>query len=464
MKMKEILRICLPAIFVIAAYSCIENDLEPNDKIEIPEGYVLVWNDEFDQGQIDPTKWTFETGDGTDFGLPKGWGNNELQIYTTNDENARIDQDGDNSSLIITAIKQGENDYTSAKLTTNGLFSTRFGRIDVKAKLPQGQGIWPAIWTLGNNRDLVDWPGCGEIDIMEMLGHEPDKIYATVHYVDGENRKGESQGMYEKSGPGFSEDYHVFTLDWTPETLSFMVDGEKYHEVAIEDDMKEFLRSHYLILNVAVGGYWPGYPDETTSFPQSMYIDYVRVFAKEGFDPPAEPTLNIEEETLGQTLDPDIADNAIKEGFDDLGNLEVISFGGGGEPFIDTSENAIDGDLSLVFDFPGGAWGGAYFLMEQPRNLSDYTHLVFALNKPENLVDAEIKLESPSSNAAIFLIDYESTELTNGFVEYAIPLGDFTGLDLIQLNIPFALWNPVDANGDIVTATVLIDNLHFVTQ
>ena len=459
--MKRLLKFWLPAIFIFAVFACSDNDIDPIDKIDIPEGYVLVWNDEFNEGQIDPLKWTFETGDGTDYGLPVGWGNNELQIYTTSEENARVDQDGDVSALIITAVKHGENDYSSAKLTTNGLFSMRFGRVDVRAKLPEGQGIWPAIWTLGDNRSIVDWPGCGEIDIMEMLGHNPYKIYGSIHYVDADNRKGESQGVYETSGASFSEDYHVFTLVWTPETLSFKVDGEKYHEVAIGEGMKEFLRSHYLILNVAVGGYWPGYPDETTTFPQSMYVDYVRVFEKVGFTPPAPPVLVIEDETLGQTLDPGIAYNAIKEGFDALGNLEVIAFGGGGEPFIDTSEVAIDGDLSLLLEFPGGAWGGAYFLMEQPRNLTSYSHLVFALNKPENLVDAEIKLESPSSDGAIFLKDYESTELENGFVEYVIPLSDFQGLDLIQLHIPFSLWNPVDGNGDFVAATVLIDNIHF---
>jgi beta-glucanase (GH16 family) len=462
--MRKLFKISLPAILLIAFYSCSDNDVDPIDRIDTPDGYVLAWNDEFNNGQIDPLKWTFETGDGTDYGLPRGWGNNELQIYTTSDENARVDMDGDVSALIITALKHGENDFTSAKLTTNGLFSMRFGRVDVRAKLPKGQGIWPAIWTLGDNREVVDWPGCGEIDIMEMLGQQPNKIYGTIHYVDGENRKGESQGYYEVSGSDFSEAYHVFSLVWTPETLTFMVNDVKYHEVPIEDDMKEFLRSHYLILNVAVGGYWPGYPDESTTFPQSMYVDYVRVFEKEGFNPPPPPVLNIEEETLGQNMEPGIAQNAIKEGFDELGNIEVISFGGGGEPFIDTSENAIDGELSLVFDFPGGAWGGAYFLMEQPRNLSNYSHLVFALNKPENLVDAEIKLESSATNAAVFLIDYESSELTNGFVEYAIPLSDFTGLDLIQLNIPFAIWNPVDANGDFVAGAVLIDNLHFANR
>jgi len=462
--MKRLFCIWLPAIFMVVASSCDKNDIGPDYPFDIPDGYKLVWNDEFDEGQIDPQKWTFETGDGTEFGLPKGWGNNELQIYTTSEENARIGTDGDVSALIITALKHGENDYTSAKLTTNGLFSMRFGRVDVRAKLPEGQGIWPAIWMLGDNRDIVDWPGCGEIDIMEMLGHDPYKIYGTIHYVDAENRKGESQGVYETSGSSFSEEYHVFTLVWTPETLSFKVNDVKYHEVAIEEGMKEFLRSFYLILNVAVGGYWPGYPDETTTFPQSMHVDYVRVFEKEGFNPPPPPELDIDEETLGPPMEPGIVYNAIKEGFEDLGNVELVVYGGGGEPFVDTSETAVDGELSLMLDFPGGAWGGAYFLMEQPKNLSAYTHLVFALNKPEDLVDAEVKLESPATNAAVFLKDYESTPLTNGFVEYAIPLSDFEGLDLIQLNIPFALWNPTDADGNFVAATVLVDNVHFANR
>lgn len=459
--MKGIYKILMLAIAIIACYSCEKSDVDPN-KIQVPAGYTLVWNDEFNGGSIDPAKWTYETGDGTDYGLPSGWGNNELQIYTTSEENSSVGLDGDVSALIITARKVGENSYTSAKLTTKGLFSMRFGRIDVKAKLPQGKGIWPAIWMLGDNIDIVKWPGCGEIDIMELLGNNPSKIYGTVHYVESENQKGENQGEFELTGTNFSEAYHIFTLVWTPESLSFEVDGVKYHEVAIEEDMKEFLRSFYLIFNVAVGGYWPGYPDATTTFPQSMYIDYVRVFEKKGFSPPDEPTLNIEEETLGQTLEPNIGDNAIKEGFTALGNIEVIPYGGtGGTPVISTSDVAIDGELSLVFDFPGGNWGGAYLLMEQPRNLSNYTHLVFALNKPENLVDAEIKLESPSTNSAVFLVNYESTELPNGFVEYAIPLSDFQGLDLIQLKIPFAIWNPKDGNGQIVAATVLIDNVHF---
>lgn len=459
--MSGIYKFTLLAIILIAIFSCEEKDPKPNNQIDIPAGYTLVWNDEFNDGSIDPAKWTHETGDGTDYGLPSGWGNNELQIYSSSQENSAVGFDEDISALIITARKNGETDYTSAKLTTKGLFSWRFGRIDVKAKLPEGKGIWPAIWMLGDNNDIVTWPGCGEVDIMELIGDDPNKVYATVHYVDGENRKGESQDILETTDVSFSQTYHVFTLVWTPETLSFEVDGVKYHEVTIEDDMKEFLRSFYLVMNVAVGGYWPGTPDATTVFPQNMYIDYVRIFQKEGFTPPEEPELNIEEETIGQVLEPNIADNAIQDDFDALGNLEVISYGGGGEPLIDTSEDAIDGELSLRFDFPGGNWGGAYISMEQPKDLSSYSHLLFSLKMLENLTDAEIKLESISNSSSVFLVDYQGVEIASGFVEYAIPLTDFQGLDLMQMKIPFAIWNPKDVSGDFVTATVLIDNVHF---
>jgi beta-glucanase (GH16 family) len=454
-------KIALLFLFSMVLWSCSDDDT-PSNRIEAPEGYTLLWNDEFDEGMIDPAKWTFETGDGTDYGLPRGWGNNELQIYTSSDNNASVGMDGDLSVLKITAIKTGENSYTSAKMTTNGLFSMRFGRVDVRAKLPEGQGIWPAIWMLGDNRPIVDWPGCGEIDIMEMLGNNPSKMYGTLHYVNGENRKGERQGDKTLSGTAFSDDYHVFSIDWTPQSIKFMVDNVQYFESPIEDDMKEFLRSFYLIMNVAVGGFWPGYPDNTTTFPQTMYVDYVRVFTKDGFVAPDAPVLDIAEETLGQVLEPNIADNAIKEGFDELGALSIVAFGGGGEPFIETSETAIDGDLSLVLDYPGGSWGGAYILMEQPRNMSIFTHLVFSLHKPDNLFDGEIKLESRGGRfGAVFLKDYEPTSVANGFVEYVIPLSDFGNLDLIQVNIPFALWNPVNSSGNFVPFRVLVDKVYF---
>ena len=144
-----------------------------------------------------------------------------------------------------------------------------------------------------------------------------------------------------------------------------------------------------------------------------------------------------------------------------MGNLDVLSYGGGGEPLVLTSETAIDGDLSLVFDFPGGNWGGAYIELAAAKNLGNYAYLKFSLNKPSSLVNAEIKLESPSTNAIVFLEDYTGLPVAEGFVEYTIPLADFTGLDLTQITIPFAIWNPKGAYQNFVAATVLIDNVYF---
>lgn len=448
------------AVIIFIAFACNDEEIITNE-IEVPEGYELIWNDEFNDGVINSENWTYETGDGTDFGLPKGWGNSELQVYTNTAENSSIVEDGDVSALAITAVKNGIDEYTSAKLTTQNLFSMRFGRVEVKAKMPEGQGLWPAIWMLGDNRDQVGWPGCGEIDIMEMLGDDPATTYSTLHYTNSENRKGEDQGLKQATAASFNEAYHVYSLEWTPESLSFAVDGESFHDVAIDEGMKEFQRSFYLILNVAVGGFWPGYPDETTVFPQTMYVDYVRVYSIDGLELPSEPALDVAEETIGQILEPNIADNAIKDGFDNLGNIEIIAYGGGGEPLIDTSESTVDGALSLKLDYQGGNWGGAYIEMEEARNIGEYTHLVFSLNKPETLVDAEIKLEGSDSDATVFLKDYASTALENGFEEYVIPLNDFEGLSINNLKIPFALWNPVNGNSEFVEATVLVDNVHF---
>ncbi len=449
----------LLAIFIGSQISCDTSDPKPEDKIEVPEGYQLVWSDEFDASEINEELWTYETGDGTDFGLPAGWGNNEKQIYTTDSENSAIATDQGESVLKITALSDGADRYTSAKMKTKNL-NMRFGKIDVKAKLAEGQGIWSAIWMLGNNRNLIDWPGCGEIDIVELLGHEPAKAYSTIHFTNGENGKDEIQTSYESTST-FSESYHVFGLEWSPESLIFSLDGVQTDEMPIEEDMKEFLRDFYLIMNVAVGGYWPGDPDNTTVLPQSMYVDYVRVYEKIDFTAPAAPALNVEEETIGQIIEPSIADNAIRTDFTALGNLKVIAYGGGGEPMISSSETAIDGDLSLVFDFPGGNWGGAYIELEASKDISSFTHLNFSLNKPSAFVDAEIKLESKATNATVFLKDYTGTSIANDFTSYSIPLSDFGGLNITELTIPFSIWNPVDANAGFVTATVLIDDIHF---
>jgi beta-glucanase (GH16 family) len=455
-------------ILLIVSYfglviSCQKDDDQPAEEGPAQyEGWQLAWNDEFDDNTINQANWTYETGDGTDYGLPSGWGNDELQIYTSSTDNSGIMTDDGLSVLAITARSDQSGGYTSAKLTTNDLFSVRFGRVEMKAKLAEGQGLWSAFWMLGDNRDQISWPGCGEIDIVEVLGHEPQKMYSTVHYTNVEHKHGETQFPYELSGSSFSDTYHLFRMDWTPESITYSVDGQSIGTIPIEDDMKEFLRSFYLVLNVAVGGNWPGDPDQTTVFPQSMYVDYIRVYAKEDFQAPEAPTLDIDEETVGQVIEPDIAYAAIRDDFTDLGNMTVVAYGPG-EPELSTSDTAINGSSSLVYHFSGEGWGGAYIELEAAVDLSKYNFLKFALHKPDNLTNAEIKLESSttSTSAAVFLKDYAGTQLSDGFVEYSIPLTDFAGLEFTGITIPFAMWNPQDSDNAFVKARVLIDDVRF---
>ena len=438
------------------------NDPDPNDSAEIPtvyEGWTLQWNDEFNEAQINSNNWTYELGDGADYGLPVGWGNDEKQIYTSNSENVSIIEDEGASVLAITELEDNSGGYTSAKLTTQNLFSMRFGRLEIKAKMPKGQGLWPAIWMLGDNKDQIGWPGCGEIDMVEVLGNDPSKQYSTIHFTNDENKHGEIQRSSIKS-PDFSSSYHVFTMDWTPNSITFSVDGNMLNTIEIEDDMKEFLRSYFLILNVAVGGYWPGEPDATTVFPQTMYTDYIRVYSKNGFQALDAPVLNIEEETVGQLIEPTLADHAVQDGFTDLGTMEVIVYGPGA-PEVASSDSAIDGDASLAFNFPGENWGGGYLLLQNSKDMSAFTALKFSLKKPDSFVNCEIKLETIRTDAVVYLADYTGTELSDGFVEYTIPLADFTDLDLSGLKIPFSMWNPQDSNNAFVNATVLIDNVYF---
>lgn len=450
----------ISVLLILCTVSCDSDEPATIDDSQI-EGYTLVWSDEFDAQGIDTDNWTFETGDGTDFGLPAGWGNNELQIYTTDERNASVLTDGDLSVLSITALEDGAGAYTSAKVTTNDLVSVRYGRIDVKAKMPEGQGLWPAIWMLGDNRDEIDWPGCGEIDIVEVLGNNPATYYSTLHFTDSDNGKGEIQEVHDLAGGSFADDYHVFSIEWTHEAVAFLLDDVQIGSIAIDEGMKEFQRSFYLIMNVAVGGFWPGNPDNTTSFPQSMLVDYVRVYSIDGYEAPAVPVLDIDEETLGANIPDDIGVAAVQEGFEGLEGADVVAFGAGGEPAISLSEDAIDGDQSLAYQFPGGTWGGAWLEIENTIDLSAYTSMKFSLKVPESLADIEVKLEGPNSAHSLFMINYTPVEVSNGFVEYTIPVADFTDLNLAEVNIPFALWNPVDADGTFVAGEFLIDNLYF---
>lgn len=239
-----------------------------------PSTYQLIWQDEF-EGQAgqppDAGKWVFDQG--TD------WGNLQLEWDTDRPENVSLDGRG---HLAITAREEEFNGrpYTSGRIKTKGLFEQRYGRFEARIKLPEGQGIWPAFWMLGRDIDEVGWPGCGEVDIMEYRGHEPRVLWASLH---GPGHAGDDaiSSRHELSSAGFPHDFHVFALDWSPRRIRWFLDGVPY-KTATPEDLPAGARWVYdhpffLILDVAVGGRWPGAPDSTTAFPQTMLVDYVRV-------------------------------------------------------------------------------------------------------------------------------------------------------------------------------------------
>jgi beta-glucanase (GH16 family) len=237
--------------------------------------WQLVWSDEFngvDGSAPDATKWTYDLGAG-------GWGNAELETYTKS--SANVQQKGGN--LVITAIKSGSS-YTSARIRTQGLFDHLYGRIEARIRIPYGQGIWPAFWMLGNNIATVPWPACGEIDIMENIGKEPSTVHGTIHGPGYSGANGIGSYFSLPTGQKFSDDFHVYAVEWEPNTIRFYVDSNLYATRTPADLPKGatwvYAHNFFIILNVAVGGGWPGYPDGTSVFPQTMLVDYVRVYDK----------------------------------------------------------------------------------------------------------------------------------------------------------------------------------------
>ncbi len=237
------------------------------------DGWELVWHDEFDGNTINTSDWVFETGDG----CPNlcGWGNNELQYYRS--QNAWVE----NGILTIEARREsaGNRQYTSARMKTQGKQSFQYGRIDIRALLPKGQGIWPALWMLGNDITTVGWPRCGEIDIMEMVGGSGRErtVHGTLHWDF--NGHAQAGGSYTKPSGTFYHEYHVFSIIWDEEVIRWFVNDTQFYQIDITPGhMSEFHQEFFFIFNVAVGGNWPGNPNETTVFPQQMRVDYVRVF------------------------------------------------------------------------------------------------------------------------------------------------------------------------------------------
>lgn len=247
--------------------------------------WTLVWSDEFngsDGSAVDPSKWVLEVGG-------NGWGNDELEYYTNRIQNSY--QEGGN--LVIKVLQEKytgadgvTRNYTSARLKTQGKFSQAYGRFEARIKIPRGQGIWPAFWMLGDDIEKPGWPACGEIDIMENIGKEPALVHGTIHGpgYSGEHGIGSSSALPNRQP--FADDFHLYVVEWEPEAIRFYVDDHLYATRTPAELPKgtKWVYDHpfFLLLNVAVGGNWPGSPDATSVYPQMMLVDYVRVYKRTG--------------------------------------------------------------------------------------------------------------------------------------------------------------------------------------
>jgi beta-glucanase (GH16 family) len=258
--------------------------ITPPDPIEIAEyeGYELVWHDEFDGDKIDPEKWVHDIGG-------YGFGNGEAQFYTDRPENSRVE----NGLLVIEArFELYENNYyTSAKLWTRDLYEFTYGRVEARTKVPPGAGLWPAFWMLGADFDpyfkedgswVSNWPFCGEIDIMEYIGREPKLILGTVHGPGYAGALGLSKWVHQEFD--IADEFHTYGIEWTYEGITWFFDGEPYYTLnreAVGQREWVFDKPFYLILNLAVGGRFPGPIGLDTKFPANYYVDYVRVYQLE---------------------------------------------------------------------------------------------------------------------------------------------------------------------------------------
>jgi beta-glucanase (GH16 family) len=268
-KFKKIHLLFIIIVSMAFIWGCERDDFQKLEK----RNWQETWSDHFDgpAGQLpDATKWAFDigTGDG-------GWGNAELQNYTNLPENVSLDGKG---NLVITAINKGGS-FTSGRIKTQGLFAQKYGRFEARLKTPYGPGLWPAFWMLGENIGTVGWPECGEIDIMELRGQEPHIIHGTIH-GPGYSGGNPISKSYALTNGRFDADFHLYAIEWDQDKIDFFVDDFLYQRIERKDVPGEWVydQPFFILLNVAVGGNYVGFPTPQTPFPQKMTIDYVKVY------------------------------------------------------------------------------------------------------------------------------------------------------------------------------------------
>lgn len=258
---------------LLTAFTCATISCSTDKKQTVTTLNNLVWQDEFaTAGAPNAAVWNFDTGTGSN-----GWGNNELQYYTNRPENIVVQ----NGVLKITAIKESYlgSAYTSARILTKGKYQKQYGRLEARIKMPYGKGLWPAFWLLGANSDTAIWPACGEIDVVEYLGSNPTTVFGTLH-GPGYSGGAAISKSFTLPNNRFDNDFHIFGIEWGENYVNFYIDEVLYNQITPAKVTGEwvFNRPFYIILNMAVGGNYPGSPNAETVFPQSMLVDYIRVY------------------------------------------------------------------------------------------------------------------------------------------------------------------------------------------
>jgi len=363
------------------------------------QDWQLVWSDEFEGDSLDMSKWSYQFGTGSSEGL-SGWGNNELQYYTSRPENVFVN----NGNLHIVALEESYEgmNYTSARLRSINQGDWRYGRFEARAKLPKGQGIWPAIWMMPTDAVYGGWPASGEIDIVELVGHEPNIIHGTIHYGPPHTYSG---GAYTLPAGDFSDNFHTFAIEWENGEIRWYVDDIHYHTEtewfsAGHGFPAPFEQRFHFLLNVAVGGNWPGNPDQTTEFPQEMVIDYVRVYKDIDSEERVSLPLNFEDRYFD---------------WDDA----FTGFEGGTVSVIENPDpgNVNSSDwVGQMIKSGGEFWGGAYFEAERPFSFdNELNEITMKVWSPRENVPILIKLEQQNGDS-----EFETLAHTSASGEWKI--------------------------------------------
>ncbi|MGB5630384.1 MAG: glycoside hydrolase family 16 protein, partial [Woeseiaceae bacterium] len=410
-----------------------------NDEVSPGDTLTLVWSDEFDGGALDPEVWFFETGDGSEYGIP-GWGNNELQFYLP--DSAQLE----NGLLTITAREQQVEtfEFTSARINTRDRFAFQYGRIEARMRLPGGQGLWPAFWLLPQDSPYGTWAASGEIDIMEAInlgGSGGNTVYGTIHF-GGESPANLSSGQSTLVSTDATADFHTYAIEWDATEIRWYVDDVLYHmennwSSTAGDFPAPFDQPFHILFNVAVGGNWPGSPDASTVFPVTMEVDWVRVYSGEapgsGGDEPAAaaPT---------PTADAANVISLFSDAYTDIAGIDYNP--NWGQATVVTQVD-IAGNNTLKYaglnyqgtDFSGNA---------QDVSGMDTLHVDF-WTADSTALNVSLISPGPAETA------YALTVMPNTWVSVDIPLTEFAGVDLtdvVQLKF--------DGNG-----TIFLDNLYF---